>query len=66
MKQILVIDDDTSICLLLERFLVKKGFEVKYVHHGKDAILEVEKTDTTYACVISNFQIWTVMKSLQS
>lgn len=34
MQRILVIDDDTDICLLLRRFLNKNGFEVAIAHNG--------------------------------
>ncbi|MFT4033139.1 MAG: sigma-54 dependent transcriptional regulator [Siphonobacter sp.] len=34
MQKILVIDDDTDICLLLRRFLGRNGFEVAIAHNG--------------------------------
>ncbi|MFC0185727.1 hypothetical protein ACFFJX_26140 [Pseudarcicella hirudinis] len=35
MEKILVIDDDTDICLLLKRFLTKNNYEVEIAHNGK-------------------------------
>lgn len=37
-KRILVIDDDTDICLLLRRFLTKNGYEVAIAHTGGDGL----------------------------
>jgi two-component system, NtrC family, response regulator HydG len=47
MKKILVIDDDTDICLLLNRFLTKNGYQVEIAHKGKDGLrsLDVFKPD---------------------
>ncbi len=43
MKKILVIDDDTDICLLLKRFLTKNGYTVELANNGKEglALLDV-------------------------
>jgi two-component system response regulator HydG len=38
MKKILVIDDDRDICLLLNRFLTRRGYEVIEMFTGKKAI----------------------------
>jgi len=38
MKRLLVIDDDTDICALLARLLVKKGYEVETAGRGSVAI----------------------------
>lgn len=47
MKRILIIDDDNDICLLLSKFLKKKGFETTYENTGEEGIkaLKKEKTD---------------------
>ena len=37
-KRILVIDDDTDICLLLRRFLTKNGYEVAIAHTGEEGL----------------------------
>jgi two-component system response regulator HydG len=42
MNKILLIDDDRDICLLLNRFLSKKGFEVTELYSGKKAISWLE------------------------
>jgi two-component system response regulator HydG len=38
MAKILVVDDDKDMCLLLERFLRKKNYEVVVAHSGKEAL----------------------------
>lgn len=38
MPKILIVDDDKDMCLLLERFLRKKNFEVVVAHSGKEAL----------------------------
>ncbi len=47
MKRILVIDDDRDTCLLLNRFLTRKGFQVIEMYSGKRALnwLESELPD---------------------
>jgi len=42
MKKILVIDDDRDICLLLNRFLSRRGYEVIEMYAGKKALLWLE------------------------
>jgi len=41
-KRILVIDDDTDICLLLRRFLAKNGYEVAIAHSGSEGLATLE------------------------
>lgn len=38
MQKILVIDDDRDMCLLLNRFLTKRGFQVAEYYNGKKAL----------------------------
>ncbi len=47
MQRILVIDDDTDICLLLRRFLTKNNYEVAIAHDGNTglALLQEFKPD---------------------
>src|SRR6185437_2547798 len=47
MKKILVIDDDRDICLLLNRFLSRRGYEVIEMFTGKKALtwLDSNKPD---------------------
>ena len=42
-QRILVIDDDTDICLLLRRFLNKNGFEVAIAHNGAAGLAVLEE-----------------------
>lgn len=45
MNRILVIDDDNDMCLLLSRFLTRKGYEVASVNSGKEAIQWMQKQE---------------------
>jgi DNA-binding response OmpR family regulator len=38
MKRILLVDDDLSLCNLLNEYLGRAGFEVESVHDGRDAL----------------------------
>lgn len=55
MPRILVVDDDRDLCLLLHRFLTKKGFEVTEAFSAKKAleILDTVKPDL----VLSDFRL---------
>ncbi len=37
-RKILIIDDDIDLCVLLERFLTSKGYDVEYAHSGKKGL----------------------------
>jgi len=43
MKKILVVDDDRDICLLLNRYLNRKGFDVIIAHDAKGALEVINK-----------------------
>ncbi|MFP5040335.1 sigma-54-dependent transcriptional regulator [Parasediminibacterium sp. JCM 36343] len=43
MKRILVIDDDREMCMLLNRFLTRNGFEVVEVYSGKAALAYISQ-----------------------
>jgi two-component system response regulator HydG len=43
MNKILIIDDDLDMCRLLDRFLTRNNFDVKFAHSGKKALEELEK-----------------------
>lgn len=53
--KILVIDDEVDICLLLKRFLERKGFLVTTAHRGADGLKAVSKT--AFDLVISDFRL---------
>jgi two-component system response regulator HydG len=42
MSKVLIIDDDLDMCRLLERFLVRNSFEVRFAHTGKKGLEEVQ------------------------
>jgi len=44
-NKILVVDDDNDMCLLLNRFLTRKGFEVATVNSGASAIEWLKKSE---------------------
>ncbi len=46
MERVLIIDDDTDICLLLTKFLKKKDYEASYVHTGEEGLKELKKNQT--------------------
>lgn len=43
MQRILVIDDDTDICLLLRRFLTKNNYEVAIAHDGNAGLAQLQE-----------------------
>lgn len=43
MQRILVIDDDTDICLLLRRFLTKNNYEVAIAHDGNSGLAQLQE-----------------------
>jgi two-component system response regulator HydG len=43
MNKILIIDDDTDMCLLLERFFARNQFTVRIAHSGKKGLEELER-----------------------
>ncbi len=45
MAKILIIDDDTDICQLLERFLKRKGHETSYFTSGKKALAHLKENE---------------------
>ncbi len=44
-NKLLIVDDDTDMCFLLERFLTRHHFSVQSVHKGKSALELLEKED---------------------
>ncbi len=42
MQKILIVDDDKDLCFLLNRFLTRKGYDVKVIHTGQQAIDQLE------------------------
>ena len=42
-KRILVIDDDLDMCLLLEKFFARKGYEVESAHNGAKGIAKFKE-----------------------
>lgn len=55
MTKILIIDDETDICLLLDRFLSKNGYEVTTASNALDGLAELKKT--AFDLVISDFRL---------
>lgn len=49
MAKILIIDDDTDICQLLDRFLKRKGHDTNYVTSGKKALTFLKENDVDIA-----------------
>ncbi|HXS37736.1 MAG TPA: sigma-54 dependent transcriptional regulator [Flavipsychrobacter sp.] len=55
MSKILVIDDDNDMCLLLNRFLTRHGYEVAGINSGKAAIEWMKKNEPSL--VLCDFKL---------
>ncbi|WP_421826189.1 sigma-54-dependent transcriptional regulator [Larkinella sp.] len=55
MERILIVDDNTDICLLLERFLSKQGYKTASVQRGDDALTLLRKDP--FELVICDFKL---------
>lgn len=55
MERILIIDDNSDICLLLERFLSKQGYKTASVLKGEDGLALLRKD--TFGLVICDFKL---------
>jgi len=55
MQKIFIIDDDRDICLLLNRFLTRHGYQVIEAHSGKKALEMLETTEP--ALVMCDFRL---------
>lgn len=55
MQKILVVDDDKDMCVLLDRFLSKHGFEVLQSFTGKRALELIEENDISL--VLTDFRL---------
>lgn len=54
-SKILVIDDDTSFCMMLKTFLQKKGYEVTNAFNAKDALAAI--STTVYDVVLTDIRL---------
>ena len=43
MAKILIVDDDTTFCIMLRKWLEKRGFEVDTAFSYKDAVKQLDK-----------------------
>ena len=55
MEKIFIIDDDRDICLLLEKFLTKKGYEAESANSGEEAVRTLKKTE--FDCVLCDYKL---------
>ncbi|WP_128544630.1 sigma-54-dependent transcriptional regulator [Larkinella soli] len=55
MERILIVDDNTDICLLLERFLSKQGYKTASVQRGEDGLNLLRKD--SFELVICDFKL---------
>ncbi|MEM7108677.1 MAG: sigma-54 dependent transcriptional regulator [Bacteroidota bacterium] len=55
MENILIIDDDRDICLLLDKFLTKKGFLVQTTSTGQEGIHWLKKNEA--AVILCDFKL---------
>src|SRR5688500_4635131 len=56
MPKILVIDDDRDMCLLLNRFLTRKNYEVAEIYSGKKALEYLENNEAP-DLILSDFRL---------
>src|SRR4026208_216650 len=54
-KRILIIDDDVDMCLLLSKFLVKKGYEAEATYSATKGILKF--TEGKYDIVLCDYRL---------
>lgn len=54
-KKILIIDDDLDMCLLLSRFLVKKGYEAEVAHNASKGIAKFN--EGSFDIVLCDFRL---------
>jgi two-component system, NtrC family, response regulator HydG len=54
-KKILIIDDDTDLCILLSRYLTRKGFETEMAHAGNKGIAKF--AEQKFAAVICDYRL---------
>ena len=55
MKRILIIDDDTYICKLLDRYLSKNGYETETALTGASAVAKLKESD--FDLVLSDYRL---------
>ncbi|MFT3909804.1 MAG: sigma-54 dependent transcriptional regulator [Ferruginibacter sp.] len=55
MKRILIIDDDLDMCLLLTKFLSKKGYEVDSAHSGNKGLAKFKENH--YDIVLCDYRL---------
>jgi two-component system, NtrC family, response regulator HydG len=55
MKRILIIDDDMDMCILLSRFLQRKGFETELAHTGNKGIAKFK--ESKFDIVLCDFRL---------
>lgn len=54
-KRVLIIDDDTDMCMLLDRFLTKHGYEVETAHSGGKGLAKFK--DSNFDIVLCDFRL---------
>lgn len=54
-KSILIIDDDVDICLLLKRFLERKGYKANTAFKGNEGIISVQNID--FDLILMDFRL---------
>ena len=54
-KRILIIDDDLDMCLLLSKYLIKKGFEAEAAHNASKGLAKFN--ESTFDIVLCDFRL---------
>lgn len=55
MEKVLIIDDDNDICLLLQKFLTKKGYEAEIANTGEEGLRLMKKNH--YDLAITDYRL---------
>jgi len=66
---VLVVDDDPEACEILERFLVKEGFNVVTAHNGDEGLRlahEIEPAIITLDVLMPEMDGWSVLRALKA
>lgn len=55
--RILIVDDEAALVALLERYLVRLGYEADTAHSGEEALERFESSPDRYACILTDLQL---------
>ena len=59
-QNILIVDDDTELCQLLEQYLTNEGISVSLIHDGLEAVEHLQQTqqqNQSYDAIVLDFML---------